>query len=224
MCQTSTDFQSVNALKTLFVPGIESRFAECETKINDQTSWLRLEVQTAMAEAAEKRGEENTKLHSETKGMVEKKGDDILQSIKQHAHVEKHPKVPFPFRFVQNCPQNHGFFDRNEYMHQLDNSLGVVQAAGLQRMKSIVIHGIGGCGKSSVAKEYMYRRFNTGNYKVILWFYADEREKLKNQFIQLARQLRIPFEETSAHMSVLHWINNHGQCGLMFTRIVLNTD
>ncbi|CAN9097052.1 unnamed protein product [Alternaria alternata] len=204
-----------NAIKTLFTPGIEGRFAECDTKISSRTGWLRLEVETATAEAAEKRGEEAKELNKATQGMVEKKGDDILQSIQKYANAEKHPKVVFPFRFVQNCPRNNEFFDRDDYMAQLETCMHTNPNGAPVRFKSVVIHGLGGCGKSSIAREYMYRQFDTGRYKVILWFYADGREKLKTQFIHLARQLGIPFEETTAHISVLHWINNHANSFLM---------
>ncbi|RYN36471.1 hypothetical protein AA0119_g12327 [Alternaria tenuissima] len=204
-----------NAIKTLFTPGIEARFAEYETKISNRTGWLRLEVETATAEAAQKRGKEAKKLNEATQGMIEKKGDDIIQSIEKYANAEKHPKVLFPFRFVQNCPRNNGFFDRNDYMIQLERFMHTNSNRGPERLKSVVIHGLGGCGKSSVAREYMYRHFDSGRYKVILWFYADEQEKLKTQFIHLARQLGIPFEETTAHISVLHWINNYATDFLM---------
>jgi GTPase SAR1 family protein len=80
-------------------------------------------------------------------------------------------------------------------------------------LRSVFIHGLGGCGKSSIAKQYMYRHLDTRRYQVVLWFYADEREKFNTLFIHLTRQLDIPFEETSAHMAVLHWINNHGEPG-----------
>lgn len=129
---------------------------------------------------------------------------DILQT--SHAAPASPPvplPVSFPFRFLQNCIRNDQFFGREEQMTRLDSIFSQPYAQSIQ---SVVIHGLGGSGKSSLAKEYMYRRM--GRYDVVLWVHADNVSKLNTQFISLARALGIFTHEGQAREAVLHFINN----------------
>jgi hypothetical protein len=87
------------------------------------------------------------------------------------------------------------------------------------RLASVVIHGLGGLGKSSVALEYMYRHWDA--YSVILWLYAGNRAKLDSQFVQLARLLGLPVEIGNVNNSreaVVHWIIHLGMIFLHRSR------
>ena len=123
-------------------------------------------------------------------------------------------KTDFPFRYIQNVPRNDQFFGREDCLTHVDRELRPDSEPTKQLIRSVVIHGLGGCGKSSVAKEYMYPEHNAGKYEVIIWFYADSRDKPETQFITLARDLGMKVTEPEARHAVLNWINNLGKSSL----------
>lgn len=183
----------MNSIKILVSPGLESRFSTCEAKIKHQTKDLKWQIQTAGLEAAQKRG------------------DSILTILKDTAALPNSSSNIFPFRFVQNCPRNNSFFGREECMDELTSLFRAGAFGNPPRTTGVVIHGFGGCGKSSIAKEYMYRHFETGEYAVMLWFHSDTAAKLETQFIQLARKLGVKTNEAEARDAALHWINHLGE-------------
>lgn len=148
---------------------------------------------------------------------------DIKASRKHEFHIldilqtsSVTPPVPlpvlFPFRFLQNCIRNDQFFGRVKQMALLDS---IFSQPCVQNIQSVVIHGLGGSGKSSLAKEYMYRRMDI--YDVVIWVYADSTSKLNTQFISLARALGIFTHESQAREAVLHFINNLCTCHSQFS-------
>ncbi|OJD10865.1 hypothetical protein AJ78_08235, partial [Emergomyces pasteurianus Ep9510] len=177
----------VNIFRVLFSPGLHDRFSKCEYKIKLYTRHLDLQITTAGFKSSKYRDQQ----------ML-----DLLQ--KSAAKPSAPPTVVFPFRFLQNCIRNDQFFGQRNYIAQLDSHLSAKKSAF--SMRSVVIHGLGGCGKSSLAKEYMYIRFE--RYKVILWLYADAASKLNIQYIHLARALGFTTAETYAREAVLQWINH----------------
>lgn len=185
---------AANLLKVLFQPSFESRFKSCQDRIDRQTKHLSIELSTAGLEDSKKRD-------TSIMALIESSSSNqLLRSA-----------VTFPVRFVQNAPRNDQFFGREDHLANLDVQLRPDSDPKIQRMRSVVIHGLGGSGKSSVAKEYMYREYNAGKYLVILWLYADSTDKLETQFIALARHLRIKAGESEARHAVLRWINNLGK-------------
>ncbi|OAX81827.1 hypothetical protein ACJ72_03830 [Emergomyces africanus] len=177
----------LNIFRVLFSPGLHDRFSRCEEKIKLYTRHLDLQITTAGFKSSKNRDQQ----------ML-----DLLQ--KSAAKPSAPPAVVFPFRFLQNCIRNDQFFGQRTHMAQLDSHFSA-KNSGLS-MRSVVIHGLGGCGKSSLAKEYMYIHYE--NYKVILWLYADAASKLNIQYIHLARSLGFTTSETYAREAVLQWINH----------------
>ncbi|KKZ61380.1 hypothetical protein EMCG_03986 [[Emmonsia] crescens] len=177
----------VNFLRVLFSPGLHDRFAKCEEKIKLYTRHLDLQITTAGLKSSKNRDKE----------ML-----DLLQ--KSAAKPNAPPAVAFPFRFLQNCIRNDQFFGQQNHVDKLDSHFSAKNSRLSTR--SMVIHGLGGCGKSSLAKEYMYLRFDS--YKVILWLYADASSKLNVQYIHLARALGFTTAEAYAREAVLQWINH----------------
>lgn len=114
-------------------------------------------------------------------------------------------------RFIQNSVRNDRFFGREDVLDDLSQLLSVRLSGDGRRLSSVVVHGLGGCGKSSVAREFMYRHFDY--YPVILWLHADTPEKLETQFVQIARTLGFA-TDTGINRSrdgVLQWITNLGK-------------
>lgn len=187
---TTANENIVNFLRVLFSPGLHDRFAKCEEKIKLYTRHLDLQITTAGLKSSKNRDQE----------ML-----DLLQ--KSAAKPSAPPAVAFPFRFLQNCIRNDQFFGQQNHVDKLDSHFSAKNSRLSTR--SMVIHGLGGCGKSSLAKEYMYLRFDS--YKVILWLYADASSKLNVQYIHLARALGFTTAEAYAREAVLQWINHLSQ-------------
>lgn len=184
------NFGTVNALRILFSPGLEDRFSKCDCRIQRQTRHLHLQVNTAGLKSSHRRDQDMLKL---------------LQASVLTPFAP--PSVAFPFRFIQNCVRNDQFFGRKSHVVELENILSVDYSPGNGiGMKSVVIHGLGGCGKSSVAKEYMYSHFQS--YHVVLWLYADTKSKLETQYIHLARALGMSEAERHAREGIMQWINH----------------
>ncbi|KAL3479803.1 hypothetical protein BJX99DRAFT_255237 [Aspergillus californicus] len=181
----------MNLLRVFFTPSLQDKFSKCEGQIKLYTRHVKLQLNTADMQHTRKRDK------------------DIIDLLKVSAPRSRNPiQVSFPFRFLQNCIRNDQFFGRDGQLDEMDgylalSSSGAAPGAG---MRSVVLHGLGGCGKSSVAKEYMYRRMN--NYDVVLWLYADSTSKLDTQYIALANNLGFDVPERQAVESVLHWINH----------------
>lgn len=189
---------AVISLKVLFHPGFEKRFASCKDRIEWQTKHLALQVSTAGLESSKERD------------------DSVMALLTKNISIQQNTiKITFPFRFVQNAPRNDRFFGRTNALNHIEQKLDPDPQSSLPRMRSLVIHGLGGCGKSSIAKEYMYREHREGKYEVIIWLYADSKDKLETQFIALARALGIQVSEPESRHAVLNWINNFGKFHLL---------
>lgn len=121
-------------------------------------------------------------------------------------------QVTFPFRFIEHCVRNDSFFGRDNEIKELETILEVGRLShGNSRLSSVVVHGLGGLGKSSVALEYLYRNYNA--YSVIIWLYAEKKDSLDTQFVRLARLLGLPVDSGSINNSgkaVLHWMTHLG--------------
>ncbi|KAL4860970.1 hypothetical protein BDV12DRAFT_204504 [Aspergillus spectabilis] len=183
----------VNLLRVLFVPSLQDKFSKCKIQIDHHTRFVKLQLDTAGLQENQNHKKEITRL---------------LQTTPQQTTAIR---VSFPFRFLQNCIRNDQFFGREAQLDQLHSYLttppqGTGAGAGGARMRSVVIHGLGGCGKSSVAKEYMYRQMN--RYDVVLWLYADSTAKLDSQYIVLASSLGIKVPESRAVVAVSQWITH----------------
>ncbi|RDW85285.1 hypothetical protein BP6252_02875 [Coleophoma cylindrospora] len=179
----------VNTLRMLFSPGLESQFSSCEGKIQRQIKYLELNVHTAGLQSCKTRDNDMLKL--------------LHTAIISPSTAAT---ISLPFRFLQNCNRNDQFFGRQDDVDQLDYHFFPKSPPPYEIMESVLVHGLGGCGKSSVAKEYMYRRFS--KYSVVLWLYADNLSKLETQCIRLARVLGLTVAEGHAREAVLQWINH----------------
>jgi hypothetical protein len=184
-CNNAYKCNLVNTLRIIASTGLEGEFSKCEEKIKRRTRQLDLHVTTVGLQSSQRRDQDIMK---------------FLQASTLNHNAP--PAVTLPFRFLQNCIRDDQFFSRCKCVEELDSHLSRRE----RTMQSVVIHGLGGCGKSSVAKEYMYLRFM--DYNVVLWLYADASSKLDTQCIQLARALGIKTDEGHAHEAILHWINH----------------
>jgi hypothetical protein len=187
---------TVNAILSVISPALSARFTEAETNIKRHTEHLAFQIQTAEAESSRAR---HQVLH------------DMLKASETVGQAAPAPKISLPFRYMQHVIRNPVFFGREQELSRIHAELepGRLPAgAAATRLSSVVLHGLGGLGKSSIAVEYMYKHYD--DYTVIIWLYADQEDKLVAQFVQLARFLGITDKGRTdkAHEDVLHWISN----------------
>lgn len=114
--------------------------------------------------------------------------------------------VRLPIRFLQAMPRNDRYYERGSVIDQIATLLGGQGS----RLCSVALHGSVGCGKSSIATEYVHRYLEL--YEAIMCFDVGERVKLERQFVQLARYLGFAAGEDAVTMRrfVTDWLSTTG--------------
>ncbi|KAI0105658.1 hypothetical protein GGR51DRAFT_571606 [Nemania sp. FL0031] len=73
--------------------------------------------------------------------------------------------------------------------------------------RGLVLHGLGGMGKTEIALEYVYRAFE--KFDSVLWIAAETEQKVANSFVEAASSLGIPIDKDDRpHDPVLKWLNS----------------
>lgn len=111
-----------------------------------------------------------------------------------------------PCFMVETPVRNSDFYGRKEALRQLDDHLlpsqskEVAFSAEGQELKHVVICGIGGIGKTSIAIEYAFSRRD--KFDAIFWIRADEAAKIEQglsarpelpHFLLTSKTLLTPF-------------------------------
>ena len=91
-------------------------------------------------------------------------------------------KVPFQMSFNLNIRRNK-FVGREHLMIRLKESL----SAEKERMNVVVLHGLGGIGKTQLAVEHIYSCIQ--DYTSVFWITAASEEEAKQGFIKAAKLL-----------------------------------
>ena len=177
-------------MRTAFSPSFHCQFLQIEARIKNITKVLGLHVQTAGFHSLMRRDQEISRLLS---GIVDEASHRLA--------------VRLPVRFLQVMPRNDRYYERGRVMEQMATLL----AGQCSRMSSVALHGFVGCGKSSIATEYVHR--NSVFYQAIMCFDAGDGVKLESQFVQLARHLGFAARGEDASISrrlVLDWLSTTG--------------
>ena len=177
-------------MRTAFSPSFHCQFLQIEARIKNITKVLGLHVQTAGFHSLMRRDQEISRLLS---GIVDEASHRLA--------------VRLPVRFLQVMPRNDRYYERGRVMEQMATLL----AGQCSRMSSVALHGFVGCGKSSIATEYVHR--NSFFYQAIMCFDAGDGVKLESQFVQLARHLGFAARGEDASISrrlVLDWLSTTG--------------
>ena len=197
-CKTSADSGIGILFRMTFSSKLQNRFKFSESRIQETTKKLYWTVQTAAMRSSMERDLEIKKLLTERAGG--QKTDFTLA---------------LPIRFLQNMPRNDRYFERELVMDQIATFLDTQHT----KMTSIVLHGVIGCGKSSIAREYVYR--NLTSYEIVLYFQARDRIKLEKQYVQFARLLGFAEDGEDAtvmRMRVIEWLSLTGK---IIERVIL---
>ena len=177
-------------IRTAFLPSFQDQFKKSEARIKSITKVVVLQVQTASIRSSMLRDQEISKLLSGT-------ADDISDRL----------TVRLPIRFLQLMPRNDRYYERSSVLDQIATLL----AGQESRLSSVALHGSVGCGKSSIATEYVHRHL--GLYEAVMCFDAGERVKLERQVVQLARHLGFASHGEDAgtmRRFVMDWLSTTG--------------
>lgn len=121
-----------------------------------------------------------------------------------------------PVRFLQVMPRDDRYYERCSVMNQMATML----AGQGSRLSSVALHGFVGCGKSSIATEYVHR--NLDLYEAIMCFDAGDRVKLERQVVQLARHLGFAAQGEDAstlRRFVMDWLSTTGRTRTGLTQL-----
>ncbi|KAH7073934.1 P-loop containing nucleoside triphosphate hydrolase protein [Paraphoma chrysanthemicola] len=109
--------------------------------------------------------------------------------------------------FVLPARRNPGFYGRENELAFLDANIQVVGSQ--DEFRALVVHGIGGVGKSALAQEYAYRTQH--HVDALLWVYCETRTSITQSFSSMAVRLGLRGAVPDSHSKncelVLSWFH-----------------
>ena len=124
----------------------------------------------------------------ETRDIAYKVWDRLDSQVQSCNHGElddvktAHVKVPFKMPFQLKIQRNK-FIGRKHLMIRLKKSL----SAEKERMNVVVLHGLGGIGKTQLAVEHIYRSIQ--DYTSVFWISAASEKEAKQGIVEAAKCL-----------------------------------
>jgi len=121
------------------------------------------------------------------------------------------PAEHLPHRF--NVPHRNGnFVGRSEILKRIEYNFS-------QKNGPFIItacNGLGGVGKTQVALEFVWLHYQ--QFNGVIWFNAENRDQLQNEYISLGRELNIIYEKEIKDASELarkvkHWLEDPSRAG-----------
>ena len=109
-----------------------------------------------------------------------------------HTNNERLPCHYVPFGIDEQ------FFGRKDILERMKEVLDPVE--GDSRRKSLVLHGLGGVGKTKIALQYVNQSRN--RFDAILWISADNSIKLTQSFLEASRRLGLTPENSDSQDAV----------------------
>lgn len=175
----------------LFVPSLKQKFTKAQMNIARLTDHLFKQVQTASWEDEQRRGE------------------DLRQLLKDQASLTPLTSIKLskPLYFLQNMTKNELFFGGSSILERMS----ILLHDESQRFQSVAIHGIGGCGKSQLALEYLHQHLT--EYELVLWLHAESSLKLEDQLSQVGVELGLAKEQKDmgrCYQKFLRWLSISG--------------
>lgn len=104
-------------------------------------------------------------------------------SRSQGEEVAKLPCIMMP-------PALHGgrFFNRDDVIKKIEASFGRQE----ETFRSVALHGIGGIGKTAVARRYIGNKRKKGEVDAVLWIDAEKESSIKASFTTIGKSLELP--------------------------------
>ncbi|QYS99428.1 NB-ARC domain-containing protein [Trichoderma simmonsii] len=98
------------------------------------------------------------------------------------------------------------FFGRESTFEEIDQVLG--QDGSATTFRSIVLFGLGGIGKSSIAAQYIERKLEEKKYDAVFWVYGETAASLRQSFTDVALRLKLPGAQPNLHNENLQLVQN----------------
>lgn len=134
---------------------------------------------------------EAVRLRIDEKGNVELLG--AMQIMKDnHTNNERLPCHFIPFGIHEQ------FFGRGDILQRMKDVLDPVEEGS--KRKSLVLHGLGGVGKTKIALQYVNQ--SRDRFDAILWISADNSIKLTQSFLEASRRLGLTPENSDSQDAV----------------------
>jgi hypothetical protein len=102
-----------------------------------------------------------------------------VQQMTRTGTKRQHFALPFSLAGVAEA---HQFVGREQELEDIHNSLG-----GDGRRRTVVLHGLGGMGKTQIAVAYARRHRNS--YSAVFWFNIQDETLLKRSFAKVAKRI-----------------------------------
>lgn len=122
-----------------------------------------------------------------------KKENNYLSSILALKHADPlnpyhipRDTADFPLNTLP-YPEYRGFYGREDILKLLETTL--VPAQSSRGIKSVLLHGLGGVGKSQTALAFAHR--NSSSFDAIFWVRSETKTSLKDSFTEIALALQI---------------------------------
>lgn len=134
---------------------------------------------------------EAVRLRINEKGNVELLGAMEIMKDK-HTNNERLPCHFIPFGIHEH------FFGRSDILQRMKDVLDPVEEGS--KRKSLVLHGLGGVGKTKIALQYVNQ--SRDRFDAILWISADNSIKLTQSFLEASRRLGLTPENSDSQDAV----------------------
>ena len=136
---------------------------------------------------------------------ISQKLEKLITATEQHSLATVSAKVKTSFNIrplrLAGAPLTPAFVERPELMQKIEHTLLPIDT---DQQTVLVLHGLGGIGKSQLAREYATR--HQEEYSAIFWINAQSVSSLRLGMKSIARRLGLTVEsdETAA---VLEWLD-----------------
>ncbi|KAI8711523.1 hypothetical protein NCS52_01416100 [Fusarium sp. LHS14.1] len=151
-------------------------------------------------EAAEKDFVQEVELQQAIETHETHETHELVQAVKT-----KGPKLPC---HVISPAKNRLFFRRPDIMKQIEAHFFPREETSPPRLKSFLLHGLGGSGKTQLAIEFVYNHWD--DYDIVIWAVADTEQSLANHFLQAATTLGLPHVggASTIQTNVVSWLRD----------------
>ncbi|KAI5457334.1 hypothetical protein BGZ63DRAFT_76477 [Mariannaea sp. PMI_226] len=153
----------------------------------------------------------------ELQRRIEESRRDFVEEVGLHHAKETHDwrkertpeSVKIPCHVI-NAPENQLFLQRPDIMKRIENHLlpSAHSSPGLPRLKTFLLHGLGGSGKTQLAAKFVYSHWD--DYDIVLWAVADTEPGIEGHFLQFAQRLSLPDggDPTTIRTNVMNWLRD----------------
>jgi len=139
---------------------------------------------------------------------------------KFHQSLPVRAPQPSAVHTLIHLPLGSHFVGRAQFLIDLRKTL--LETTTAPNLSVVVIHGLGGMGKTRVSEEYAYKYLN--EYKYVLFVNADTEDNLRSDIIQTAQNVQLGISQNvstyeQAISALGQWLPTHGPWLIIFDNV-----